>query len=184
MKQTIFIFMILLCALFVYAADKALVAPKPLISLEAAGIRSGFELTANADRKTITYSYYWLNASGNRIYPYVTGNGKQIFTARNWDAVPGVANSQCVGASDPDPCCVGAHPNAENTCDETFDNADCTAGPVYVDGVKTAPGEPLECCMGVGTGVCSGWDDIVSALVPVKNYLDGKVDLWENITRE
>ena len=53
MKQTIFIFMILLCALFVYAADKALVTPKPLISLEAVGIRSGFELTANTDSKKV-----------------------------------------------------------------------------------------------------------------------------------
>jgi len=173
MKQTIFIFMILLCAIFVYAADKALVTPKPLISLEAAGIRSGFELTANADNKTITYSYYWLDANGNRIYPYKTGNGKQIFTAKNWDAIPGVGNSQCVGASDPDPCCVAAHPNAGNSCDDTFDNANCIAD-----------GDPLECCKGVGEGVCSGWDDVVSAFIPIKNYLDTKVDLWENIVRE
>jgi len=186
MKQiiSIFIFAILLLAVFVYAADKALVTSKPLIPLEAVGIRSGFELTANADSKKVTYSYYWLNSSGNRIYPYVTANGKQTFIARNWDAVPGVANRQCVGASDPDPCCVGADPNVGNTCDDTFDSANCTAGPVYEDGVKTTPGQPLDCCMGVGVGICSGWDDVVSYLVPLKNYLDDQVDQWENITRE
>ena len=186
MKQiiSIFIFAILLLAVFVYAADKALVTSKPLIPLEAVGIRSGFELIANADSKKVTYSYYWLNSSGNRIYPYVTANGKQTFTARNWDSVPGIPNSMCAGASDPNPCCVGAAPNAGNTCDDTFDNADCTAGPVYVDGVKTTPGQPLDCCMGVGTGICSGWDDVVSYLVPLKNYLDDQVDQWENITRE
>ena len=26
-------------------------------------------------------------------------------------------------------------------------------------------------------GVCSGWDDVVSDFIPIKNYLDGKVDL-------
>lgn len=106
MKQIVFILLSLLFAFPIQAADQALVTPKPLISLEAAGIKTGFELTANADSKVVTYSYYWLDANGGRIYPYKTGNGKQIFTARNWDAVPGVSNGQCVGASDPDPCCV------------------------------------------------------------------------------
>ena len=144
-----------------------------MIALEAAGIKTGFELTANADSKVVTYSYYWLDANGGRIYPYKTGNGKQTFTARNWDAVPEVSNSQCVGASDPDPCCVGADPNVGNTCDDTFDNANCIAD-----------GDPLECCTNLAEGVCSGWDDIVSDLVPLKNYLDGQVDLWENISRQ
>ena len=151
------------------AAD--LTTPKNLTPLTADGIKSGFEVRGSADSKRVTYPYYWLDSSGDIIRPYDgRRDGKQVFTCKDWDSVPGVTNGDCIANDDPDPCCDDVD---SGTCDDAFDNADCV-------GEK----DPLNCCTDVAEGVCDCWNDIKSLFGPVKNYLDGELDKWEDISRQ
>jgi len=59
-------------------------------------------------------------------------------------ACSAVANADCVGAGDPEPCCTGA---GTGTC------AGANCGTTNVDCV--AAGNPATCCTGAGTGTCA-----------------------------
>ena len=159
--------LIILSFAFVVGAEDLLTTPKDIFPPQAYGIASGYSFIGNAITKQIKYDYYWTDSNGVQVPKY---RGKIPFSCRNWDAYPSDRNEDCVADDDPVECCDGA---GAGTCDDVFDNADCTAD-----------GAPLECCTSLGEGVCECWRDVKAIFVPVKDYLDGELDKWENITRQ
>lgn len=165
-KPSLILIAILFFVCSAYAGKEALVTPKVLSPLEAHGIDSGFEVYANADNEQVRYSFYWLDSTGKNI----TAEGKQLFTCRDWDALPSESNEDCTALDTPYDCCTDL---ATGTCDDVFDNANCVG-----------KSDPLECCTDVAEGACDCWNDIKSLFAPVKNFLDDEVDKWENIERQ
>ena len=151
----------------VFASAQNLVTPKELIPSTAYSVRSD-RYTANNEGKITRYYYQWRDQAGNIIRPYAGRNdGVNQMPCYDWDRNPAVANSQCQGAGDPDPCCTGP---GSGTCDDRLLNSECVA-----------KGDPLECCVSPGIGICECWQYTKSTLITLDGLLKDQLEIWEGV---
>lgn len=151
-------------------ADNDITTPQPL------GIWHGYREFAFNIRVggVAKYEYYKYDADGQVIrIGGEDGKGKYVLQCVNVDSVPDVSNSDCIATSNPHPCCANPHPNAGNTCDDTFDPANCVG-----------KDNPVKHCTGLGTGYTNCRSLINPTLQTLNNLMKTQVDIREGVTRQ